>query len=78
MRDPGDLRAIDEIAFATGMHVRPVRADEADLSQALGVTVNPAPAPEEVWLVPDAIEMGPQDEAHSAQARWLVSLAETL
>lgn len=44
--DPGDLPAIDEIAFATGMQVKPVLAAEPDLERALarvldGVTPRP-------------------------------------
>jgi type IV pilus assembly protein PilB len=33
--DPGDLAAIDEIAFATGMQVKPVLAAEPDIERAL-------------------------------------------
>ncbi len=47
--DPGDLTALDELAFATGMAIRPVLASEADLDRALarlldGVTHREAPA----------------------------------
>jgi hypothetical protein len=33
--DPGDLVALDEVAFATGMQVKPVLASEGDLDRAL-------------------------------------------
>ena len=35
LADPGDLAALDEIAFATGMQVKPVIAAEADIERAL-------------------------------------------
>lgn len=35
LADPADLGVIDEIAFATGLEVRPVLAAEADLDRAL-------------------------------------------
>ncbi len=35
LADPADLGVIDEIAFATGLEVRPVLAGEADLDRAL-------------------------------------------
>jgi type IV pilus assembly protein PilB len=35
LADPGDLRTLDDIAFATGMAVRPVLAAEADLDRAI-------------------------------------------
>ncbi len=35
LADPADLRVIDEIAFATGMIVRPVLASEWDLDRAI-------------------------------------------
>ncbi len=46
--DPSDLAVLDEIAFATGMAVRPVLASEADLDRAIarlldGVVVKRAP-----------------------------------
>jgi type IV pilus assembly protein PilB len=33
--DPGDLPVIDELAFATGLDIRPVIASEAELDQAI-------------------------------------------
>jgi type IV pilus assembly protein PilB len=35
LADPSDLRVLDEIAFATGMAVRPVLAAEPDLDRAI-------------------------------------------
>jgi type IV pilus assembly protein PilB len=35
LADPGDLGSLDEIAFATGMQVKPVLAGEADIERAL-------------------------------------------
>lgn len=35
LAEPGDLGVIDEIAFASGLDVRPVLATEADLDQAI-------------------------------------------
>jgi len=35
LADPGDLGALDELAFATGMAVKPVLAAEADLDRAI-------------------------------------------
>jgi len=46
--DPSDLHALDEVAFATGMEVKPVLASEADLDEAiarlLDGVVKPRPA----------------------------------
>jgi type IV pilus assembly protein PilB len=45
--DPGDLHVLDEIAFATGLEVRPVLAAESDLDRAirrLVGDVSPTPA----------------------------------
>ena len=36
LADPANLVALDEIAFATGMQVKPVLASEADLEGAIG------------------------------------------
>jgi len=35
LADPGDLGTLDELAFATGMAVKPVLAAEADLDRAI-------------------------------------------
>jgi type IV pilus assembly protein PilB len=35
LADPGDLGALDELAFVTGMQVKPVLAAEADIERAL-------------------------------------------
>ncbi len=35
LADPGDLVALDEVAFATGMQVNPVLASEGDIERAL-------------------------------------------
>ena len=35
LAEPGNLGVVDEIAFATGMHIRPVLASEADLERAI-------------------------------------------
>ena len=45
LADPANLVALDEIAFATGMQVKPVLAAEADLEQAIARLVEGAPAP---------------------------------
>jgi type IV pilus assembly protein PilB len=40
LADPANLVALDEIAFATGMQVKPVLASEADLEQAISRLVD--------------------------------------
>jgi type IV pilus assembly protein PilB len=56
--DPADLAAIDEIAFATGMQVKPVLAAEPDLERALSrVLDGVTPRPQGVAERRDAVEL---------------------
>jgi hypothetical protein len=60
LAEPGNLGVVDEIAFATGMQIRPALASEADLDRAIrrhldGVAV-PAPAARFADR-PDAIDL---------------------
>ena len=73
MADPGDLRAVDELAFATGMRIRPVSADETDILRALGAGREPSPAREEALTL---IDIGPVDEEPPASGLWLLPVAE--
>jgi hypothetical protein len=75
MSDPDDLRAIDELAFATGMRIRAVRADEAEILRALEPAAEPACEPEDAWLAPSAIELGPTEKQPMSES-WLVPLAD--
>jgi type IV pilus assembly protein PilB len=51
--DPGDLHVLDEIAFATGLEVRPVVAAEGDLERAIARHVGDAsPTPVPATLAP--------------------------
>lgn len=60
--DPGDLHVLDEIAFATGLQVKPVLASEAELERAIARLLGapagtPTPVPgrqlEAIDLPPD-------------------------
>jgi type IV pilus assembly protein PilB len=56
--DPGDIRTLDDVAFASGMEVRAVLAGDADLEQAIERNLSgkpPPPRPRAVDL-PDADE----------------------
>ncbi len=71
--DPSDLAMLDEIAFATGMAVRPVLAAEAELERAIarlldGRDVRPRPAGFEARE--DAIEL-PEDTSPLKALRGL-------
>ncbi len=61
LADPSDLGVIDELAFATGLHVRPVLAGEEDLDRALErhLGIPPRPRAHRAFASrPDAIELG--------------------
>lgn len=45
LADPSDLRTLDDLAFATGMVVRPVLAAEADLDRAIARLLDGVVAP---------------------------------
>jgi type IV pilus assembly protein PilB len=68
--DPADLVAVDEIAFATGLEVRPVLAAEWDLDQAIARHLGDAPAGRSpgaerlrgVDLPPDTSPLGPSSK----------------
>lgn len=75
MSDPGNLPAIDELAFATGMRICPVAADEADIGRALDLVAKPVREPEEGEPLLTIIEVGPAEEDPAA-GRWVVPLAE--
>ena len=69
--DPSDLRIIDELAFVTGLSVRPVLAGEEDLDRALERHLGIAPRtrpPSGFAGRKDAIELGP-DTSPLAGAR---------
>ncbi|HTP49673.1 MAG TPA: hypothetical protein VMK42_03160 [Anaeromyxobacteraceae bacterium] len=74
MRDPDDLVAIDDLAFATGMRIRALRGEEQQILRALGPSSEP-PAPGN-WLAPEVIELGPEEEDPTLLPGWLVPLAE--
>jgi len=74
MRDPDDLVAIDDLAFATGMRIRALRGEEQEILRALGRSSEP-PAPSH-WLAPEAIELGPEEEDPTLLPGWFVPLAE--
>jgi hypothetical protein len=58
--DPGDLGAVDDVAFAAGMAVRPVLAGPGDLAAALDLHFGRAPAPRALRTVaPVAVEDAP-------------------
>jgi type IV pilus assembly protein PilB len=60
--DPSDLAVIDELAFVTGLKVRPVLAGELDLDRALERHLGIAPPPRAHGAFAsrtDAIELGP-------------------
>jgi type IV pilus assembly protein PilB len=72
LADPSDLGALDELAFATGMAVRPVLAAEQDLDRAIarlldGVVARRPPAFQDRA---DAIEL-PEDTSPLPPARPL-------
>ena len=71
LADPADLRIIDELAFVTGIAVRPVLVGEADLDHALERHLGIPPrsrAPTSFDARKDAIELGP-DTSPLAGAR---------
>jgi hypothetical protein len=45
LADPADLHVLDEIAFATGMQVKPVLAAESDIEQAIARLLDGVVAP---------------------------------
>jgi type IV pilus assembly protein PilB len=45
LADPGDLAVLDELAFVTGLEVRPALANEADLQRAIDRLLGPAGGP---------------------------------
>jgi len=69
MAEPGDLRAIDELAFAAGMRIRPVQADEREVLRALGL------APEGSGPALEAIDIGPAEDGPDP-AGWVVPVAD--
>jgi type IV pilus assembly protein PilB len=71
--DPGDLSALDELAFATGMAIRPVLAGEADLDRAIARLLDGVTARREAvefHAREDAIEL-PEDSSPLKAARPL-------
>ncbi len=62
LADPGDLAALDEVAFATGMEVKPVLASDADLARALARLLDGVAAPKPAGFAAnaDAIDL-PED-----------------
>lgn len=56
--DPQNLAAVDELAFVTGLEVKPVLASESDIEQAItrhiGARVLPRPAEQTPDRTPDA------------------------
>lgn len=64
MVDPGDLRALDEISFATGLRVEAVQATASDIAQAL----NRHFGGPQTTVRPDLFEL-PEDDAGS-QTDW--------
>jgi type IV pilus assembly protein PilB len=74
LSDPADLGVIDEIAFATGLEVRPVLAAEQDLDRALekhlGIPPPPRNAPGDLDTRSDSIELPPD---HPPGGRTVVS-----
>jgi type IV pilus assembly protein PilB len=62
LTDPADLHALDEVAFATGMQVKPVLAAEADLDEAIGRLLDGVTAPRVTGFAArrDAIDL-PED-----------------
>jgi type IV pilus assembly protein PilB len=66
LADPGDLGVLDEIAFATGLDVRPVLATEADLDQAIARCLGTGGAPRRR----EPLEL-PEDTSPLTAARWV-------
>jgi type IV pilus assembly protein PilB len=70
--DPADLGVIDELAFVTGLEVRPALASEVDLDRALekhlGIPPRPR-APSGFGTRTDAIELDPAGGARGARRR---------
>lgn len=62
LADPTDLHALDEVAFATGMAVKPVLAAEADLDEAIARLLDGVVKPQPAGFAGrrDAIEL-PED-----------------
>ena len=61
--DPSDLAVLDELAFVTGLRVRPVLASELDLDRALERYLGIAPPPRAhggFGSRTDAIDLGPR------------------
>ncbi len=72
LADPSDLGVIDELAFVSGMRVRPVLVGEADLDRALERHLGiPAPprAPSGFGDRADAIELPRDDHGSRGAAR---------
>lgn len=58
LADPGDLRVLDELAFATGLAVRPVLAAEDDLERAIARLLDGVTLPRAGFQHrPDALEL---------------------
>ncbi|HET8541834.1 MAG TPA: hypothetical protein VFL83_18295 [Anaeromyxobacter sp.] len=72
LADPADLRTLDEVAFATGMAVRPVLAAEADLDRAIARLLDGVVVRRELGFGAreDAIEL-PEDSSPLQPARPL-------
>ncbi len=64
LADPGDLVVVDEIAFATGMQVRPALAAESDLERAIALNLDGIALPRTTGFAAreDAIEL-PEDSS---------------
>jgi type IV pilus assembly protein PilB len=63
LADPGDLAAVDEIAFASGMEVKPVLVAERDLERAIARHLDGVELPREIGFEArdDAIELEAED-----------------
>jgi len=70
MTDPEDVGAVDELAFACGMPIRAVRAEEREVLRALGLS----PESDVPGLGP--IDLGLGDALSAEAADWVVPVAE--
>ncbi|HTP50489.1 MAG TPA: hypothetical protein VMK42_07320 [Anaeromyxobacteraceae bacterium] len=76
--NPHNLAALDEIAFATGLEVRPVQGDDAEIRALLGLaddTVKrdePAPA-----QTVEPLEFNAGEEDPGAELEWFFPVGET-
>jgi len=79
MSDPQNLHAVDDLAFAAGLDVRPVLADEGEILDVLGLHPDDANVAhdEEPAAVVQPIEFSHSDEDPAAEAGWFESGFET-